>query len=189
VKGRSLARWLVVVAATRVVGCTYATSAVHVPESLPGFGAGELALGNVDVIRSKGDIDARTAGDVCGEVEDILGRAVQSHAATAAGDSGARVDVSVRIDGQDDFIADAGYYDGCGAMPLLIFAPGGTMTENDRVSVSLVVRSRAGVYEGHGFGDRNGSLYVGARRRALAVALDRALADAAAHGPRVTASR
>jgi hypothetical protein len=175
-----MARWVTVGLAVRVVGCTYATPAVHVPPGLPGLAAGQIALGDVDVARKGGDMGRQTAADVCGEVEDILGRAVRGRAASG---SDARVDVQVRLEGSDDFISDAGYEDGCGAMPLLVAAPAGAMTENERVSVDLTLRTGGATFRGHGYGDRNGSMYVGARRRALAVALDHALADAATRGP------
>ncbi|MCA9643462.1 MAG: hypothetical protein KC492_22340 [Myxococcales bacterium] len=63
--------------------------------------------------------------------------------------------------------------------PLLVAAPAGAMIEASDLTVDVDLEAGGQTFHGHGEANKNGSLYVDARRRALAVALDRALKDAA----------
>jgi hypothetical protein len=57
--------------------------------------------------------------------------------------------------------------------------PAGMVYEEQALEVDLTVERDGHTWAGHGAAHRGGSIYAHARRRALAAAIDRALADAA----------
>jgi len=58
---------------------------------------------------------------------------------------------------------------------------GGMVTEREHVGVDVVVTSHGRLLRGHGEAEKEGSIYAPAQKRALALALGRAIRDAYAH--------
>jgi hypothetical protein len=76
-------------------------------------------------------------------------------------------------------IDDAIYEDG---IAVIAYLPAlfGAYTGRERLSVDITLETGGSSFRGSGSAEKLGSLYAPARRRALAVALDNALADASA---------
>ena len=148
--------------AVLLVGCVYTTPRVHSPQALA---AGEITVANTD---------AAIAEAVRGEARSLLNRV---HGAGPR----ATIDVHVVLDGDIDYLTCLypcwPATDDLARVYVILGAPFGFMQGESRVSVDVVVHTADGrLLAGHGEGDKYGSRYVPARRRALAVALDHALA-------------
>lgn len=154
-------------------GCVYRTPKAHLPASLPSVAASELCIAGITVEDAEGPLDPQKEAAVQGEAGSILTKAIQSR----GGEAGpGRVSAHVRL-GVTGSIDDSVRKDGIAAMAYL-YAPFGLVIERQEVDVDVTLQTRGRSFTGHGHADRLGSIYAHARRRALAVALDRALADA-----------
>ena len=123
-------------------------------------------------------VDTHTPADLWQDTVQILGKAARARPAASG-----RARVRVRIDlERRSSIYDAMRKDGI-AFVALLGAPLGLVIDNEKLSVDLTVESAGRTFTGHGAAEKLGSLYAPARRRALAVALDRALADASTKRP------
>lgn len=86
--------------------------------------------------------------------------------------------VSTRVVIEDESsIDDAMKHDGLAAVALLA-APFGFVMSRARVSVDVTIERDGKTLVGHGTAERLGSIYAPARKRAIAVALERAIANA-----------
>lgn len=132
-----------------------------------------IQLAEVTVVGPKGDVPLNVYSEVQRELGDLVG---SDHAIT---ERTARMVVHVEILAVDDFISDAGYHDGCGAIPLLVAAPTGANIESEKLRVDVTIQAGGRTLRGSGFGEKGGSLYARSLRRSLASALDRAMKEAA----------
>ncbi|MCA9592369.1 MAG: hypothetical protein KC776_03635 [Myxococcales bacterium] len=169
---------LFVVAATRCFGCTYATPKVHAPERSAQLSKHRLELTEVTVVNNGVEVPKEIAAYVHEATQEILEDAAPPHPGSRA----AKMSVHVDLKDEQNYPAIVGAHDGCGAVPLLVAAPAGVKLESAKLSVDVAVETDGKRLRGHGEAEKEGSLYVDARRRALAVALDRALADATKGG-------
>ncbi|MDB4996369.1 MAG: hypothetical protein JWM74_3801 [Myxococcaceae bacterium] len=175
------ARLVFVLFVTRAVGgCAYATPSVHVPESVPPLSVAELTAAEITVVDAKNGVDHETEGEVKSQTASILSRA-RRPAGTSAGAT--RMLVRVELVEHEQNIYDASLRrDGCAVMGMA-GVPVGQIVDRERLSVDVTLQdAQAGLtYKGSASANEYGSIYAHARRRALARALDRALADAATH--------
>ena len=155
------------------VGCAYRTPTVHLPSSLPRT---RVELAGVDVTQRGKAVDAKTAGQVGRWTGEILAKAAARRGVSTA-PGGVRVQVQVDLVDQDRFAQRALAQDGFAVFGM-IGIPFGQDYEGEKVSVQVTAEWDGRTVTGHGTAEKWGSIYAPARRRALAVALDQALADA-----------
>jgi hypothetical protein len=175
--------FLVAVAAG-AAGCAYRTPAVHLPAAIPPVAPGALDVTEVTVVADGDDVDPEDAADVREWTAALLAKAANergaAHPAGAAGGP-ARVHVHVEL-----VSSRPGFFLGIlkgGPLTGMIALPGwllGGEIVRERLRVGVTLETGGRTFTGEAWGDKAGSLYVPARRRALAIALDRALAAAAA---------
>jgi hypothetical protein len=160
-----------VLAALLTAGCAYQTPPVRAPARMS---AGPLEAADVQVADADGAATAELAADVRAEVAAMLARAVPPEA-------GAPTPVSVRVRILRDVPVgqEAMRQDGMAAIFLIPGIPFGQVDRDARVEVEVSYEIHGRMHTGHAVAARQGSIYAPARRRALAVALDRALARAA----------
>jgi hypothetical protein len=149
---------------TAAAGCAYRTPAVHAPPVLPGFEVSDVTV-----------FDHAGAGDeekVRERTFDLLRHAAKPGAARAS--------VRVSIAYHDPNIYSRSLaQDGCAAMGM-VGVPVGQIIDRESVVVDVsIVETDGRVHRGWAVADKHGSLYAPASKRALASALDKALADAA----------
>jgi hypothetical protein len=159
-------------------GCAYQTPAAHIPAGMPAIAPSTLEVSDVTVIDAKRPIDDETVAGVRRDTAAILQKAAKERGALARPGSTV-VHAHVTLEEDVDFADRALKQDGIaifGLWPVLL----GMKHERQKLSVDVEVETNGHLYKGHGTADKGGGLYSRARRRALAVALDRALADAAA---------
>ncbi len=155
-----------------LAACAYATPAVHIPESLP-IAPAHLELEDVIVMDGDRPADAALASEVRGQTAEILERALGARSGGAA----QRAKVSVRVDLEWKYdIYDAMREDGIAVVAWLP-ATLGVAIGRQRVSAEVTVEVGDRTFVGHGTGEKIGSIYASPRRRALATALDQALAE------------
>lgn len=147
--------------------CAYRTPEVHVPASLPGFEVSEVTVS-----------DERDAVD--GDVEAELRSRTTQTLARAARPGAAKASVRVAlVDHESNVYAPAMARDGCAAFGM-IGVPAGQIIDRDTIVVDVsIVEPDGRIHRGWAIAEKMGSLYAPAPRRALAAALDRALANAA----------
>jgi len=153
-------------AALLASGCAYRTPNVTLPPEVPAIEPSAVSVEGAD------DLDPDTVADLRGKTEQLLAHASRRHTGHA------RVCVHVVLEKDVDALSNAMHQDGMAAMavPALLL---GTSFQYARVAVDLAIETEDGrVLYGRGEATKDGSLYAAARKRALAVALDRALADA-----------
>jgi len=92
----------------------------------------------------------------------------------------AQASVSVDLGATDSYLS-ALRHDGMALWFVIWPMLGGMVTEREHVGVDVVVTSHGRLLRGHGEADKQGSIYAPAQKRALAVALNRAIRDAYAH--------
>lgn len=163
---------------TRAVACTYRTPDVHYPEGLPAIDPARLELTKVSVYdegRGAPVTDSGIVGEVQRDLDEVFAKAVRKRGTTG---SDAKAKVVVRLFAHGG-ISDAVSRDGCAAVGY-VTAPSGQVTEWEELAVDLTLDVEGRTYRGTGRAEKIGSIYVDARRRALATALDIALAQAAA---------
>jgi hypothetical protein len=152
-------------------GCAYQTRTPNVLCAVPVPASAEITV--IDEVRP---LDAATEGDVRREAAWILARTRSPGAST--GRMRARVVLEDRRD-----VYDAMREDGFAFVGLLP-APLGLVTGRERLAIDVVVETDDAVYEGRGEAEQVGGIYAPARRKALALALERALVDASLRGAR-----
>lgn len=133
-----------------------------------------MRLDDIDVRAPNRTLDAATVAEVRAETAAILDRASIARGGSPAG----RVRVRVELVERRDYASEALQQDGFaifGLWPVIV----GMVSEREKLSVDVTIDDAGRTLEGHGTSEKLGGLYAPARRRALAVALDTALADAA----------
>jgi hypothetical protein len=166
---------------TRGVGaCAYATPSVHVPESVPPLSVTELNAAEITVVDPKNGVDRETEGEVRNQTASILSRA-RRPPGTSAGATRMLVRVEL-VEHEQNIYAASLHQDGC-AIVGMAGVPVGQIVDRENLLVDVTLQdAQAGLtYKGRASANEYGSIYAHARRRALARALDRALADAASH--------
>jgi hypothetical protein len=121
-------------------------------------------------------MDPEADADVRVKTAKILADAARK---SRSGDGPAVVRVKVSL---GEYVNDSGRYVAEMALGFwLLAAPAGLTYDRQALSVDLAVTRGGRTFSGHGEAESRGGLYAPARKRALALALDRALADAARH--------
>ncbi len=173
--------------ASSTAACVYRTPQAHVPVAIPAFSAIDVEGSTTEVTTAEGlalkpDADQKIRRDLA-EALAAAGkrRGASDEQAAQAGERGkARFHAHVHI--QEEIPWDAAINkDGIAVVSLIAF-PFGIINTRERLTVDVTVESGGWAFTGHGAADKFGSLYSPALKRALAVALDQALADASAHG-------
>ena len=145
-------------------GCAYRTPPVHAPSELPGFEVSDVTV-----------FDHVGAGDeekVRERTLDLLRHAAKPGAARAS------VRVSI-ADHDPNIYSRSLAQDGCAVMGM-IGVPAGQVIDRESVVVDVsIIEPDGNVHRGWAVAEKHGSLYAPASKRALAAALDKALADAA----------
>jgi hypothetical protein len=169
------------VVAALSAGCAFRTPTPNLPESLAGTrnGPAQLDVTEVAVADSTGELDAETRAAVRAQTVKILEDAARK---SETGGAPAVVRVSVVLDEHKDYAASAMATDGFAVFAWFLLAPAGVTFDRQSLSVEVEVDSEGRRFVGSGRADMEGSIYAPARKRALAVALSRALADAAREG-------
>ncbi|MBL9028082.1 MAG: hypothetical protein JNL21_38175 [Myxococcales bacterium] len=179
---RSVARRsLPVLVAALSAGCAFRTPTPELPEELVGsrHGPAQLDVTEVAVTDSAGDVDSETQAAVRTQTVKILEDAARK---STTGGAPSLVRVSVVLDEHHDYAASAVATDGLAVFAWFLLAPAGVTFDRQSLWVEVEVDSAGRRFVGRGHADREGSIYAPARKRALAVALSRALADAAREG-------
>lgn len=161
---------------TRAMACTYRTPDVHYPEGLPAIDPARLALTKVTVYdegRGAAVTEPDTVGEVQRDLDEVFAKAVRKRGTTG---SDAKAKINVRLFAHGG-MSDAVSRDGCAAVGY-VTTPSGQATEWEELAVDLTLDVEGRTYRGTGRAEKIGSIYVDARRRALATALDIALAQA-----------
>ena len=153
-------------------GCAFRTATVHVPAPIPAMAAGQLAT-DVTVTGAE-PVDDAVAGEVRAKTTRMMRKAASEHGAPG------HVQVSVDLARRVDYLSFL-HRDGMAAAFLAFPLLAGMVLDHETIGVDVTVESGGRTFTGHGEGDKDGSLYASGLKRALAVALDRALADAAKH--------
>ncbi len=153
-----------------LTGCAYRIPETHVPTPI----ADEVATSPIDITvdAARGEVDSKTAQSVRDDTVAIL-----AGAGARPRDAGARMHVHVRLVARRD-ANDALNEDGFAVFGLwpVVF---GMVCERQELTVDVTIDADGRAITGHGAAEKLGGIYAPARRRALAVALDAALADAA----------
>ena len=140
-----------------VTGCAFRTATVAVPEP--------LRVTHVAVRAGSNEEDTQAAYD---RTKRML--ATKKHPEAEAS-------VAVDLGTTNDYLAFL-HQDGI-ALTLLVWPMlAGLVTAREHVGVDVVVTSHGRLLRGHGEAEKEGSIYAPAQKRALAVALGRALRDA-----------
>ncbi len=150
-------------------GCAYQTPPVRAPERMS---AGPLTAAAVDVVGGDEAIAREVGDEVKADVADMLARAVPADAGTPT-----PVRVRVRILADRMVLEEALRQDGFAGIGLAGFFLG-QVTDEARVEVGVWFDVLGRTRAGHAVVSKEGSVYAPARRRALAAALDLALARA-----------
>jgi hypothetical protein len=168
---------LIPLAALGAVACVHQAPPVQIPASVPDFSSVRVDETKVTVVYSDGDAaEPEIAADYQREADSLLSdAAAKRKGAAATADAEVRV---VILGGRSVYRA------GAFVLPYVLFAHAfGTATTFGKISVDLTLRSDGHVFRGHGEASEKGSYRVSIRRRALAVALDQALAHGAIADP------
>ena len=172
--------------ASSTAACVYRTPQAHVPESIPVFSAIDVEGSTAEVTTVEGlalqpDAEQKIRRDLAEALASAGKRRRAAPGDEQAGERGkARFHAHVHV--QEEIPWDAAINkDGIAVVSLLAF-PFGIINTRERLTVDVTVQSGGWSFTGHGAADKFGSIYSPALKRALAVALDRALADASTHG-------
>lgn len=171
--GRRMVIAASVAAVGALSGCTYRAASVHLPEPMRAV-APDVA--NVQVaVAGGGSTDDPNERDVAATTADIVSRSI---AKEASGGAPAVVHVDVDLGEYRYFFR--GVKDGMGIATIMLAALGGLKLDRRSLAVTVRFESNGKTFVGRGSATKDGSIYASAERRALAVALDQALADAVA---------
>lgn len=144
--------------------CAYRTPPVHAPSELPGFEVTDVTV--VDHVGTGDDAKVKE------RTLDLLGHAAKPGAARAS------VRVSI-ADHEDNIYSRSLSQDGCAVLGM-VGVPAGQIIDRESVVVDVsIVEPDGTTHRGWAVAEKYGSLYAPASKRALAAALDKALADAA----------
>jgi hypothetical protein len=143
-----------------LTGCAFRTPTVAAPEP--------LAVTHVAVRAGSNEEDTQAAYE---RTRKML--RTKKHAE-------ARASIAVDLGKTDDYLAFL-HQDGIALWFLIWPMLGGMVTAREHVGVDVVVTSHGRLLRGHGEAEKEGSIYAPAQKRALAVALGRALHDAYGH--------
>lgn len=159
------------------VGCAFRTPTPNVPAVIAGRASptADLRVSEVTVVSDEGNVDPETVVAVRDQTVKILADA--AHKSSTGGGS-ANVRVHVRLGEYTDALENALHVDGIAVFGYFM-APAGLAFERQKFSVDVAIERGGRAFTGHGEADKGGSIYARARKRARAVALDKALADAA----------
>lgn len=161
----------------RGLGCAYRTPDVHIPVSLPAIDPARIDVEKVTVVdeaRGAPPVDDAVVRDLRKDTLDVLTKAVSAHGdrdVHSGVAAKAKVDVHLYAHGGLDTAVKE---DGCAAVGYA-GAPAGQDIGWEQIGVDITLDVEGQTYRGHGSAEKAGSIYAEARRRALAVALDRAL--------------
>jgi hypothetical protein len=171
--------FLLLALATGPMGCVYRVPPAHLPDFLAVPAAG-LDVAEVQIVdHHPTQVDTDTPEDAWQDTVQILAGAARERPASGA--LPARVRVRIDRDRRGS-IFDSMRTDGIASIGLF-FLPFGFVMDNEKISVDVTIEHAGRTFTGHGSAEKLGSMYAPARRRALAVALDRALADASTKNP------
>jgi hypothetical protein len=165
------------VLALATAGCAFRTPTPHLPAEIAGAerGPADLVVSEVEVVDRRGHVDAETADAVRAQTRKLLADAARK---SPFGDGPAVVSVSVALGEHVDHADRAMRLDGIAVFPWLLMWPAGVTYERQKLSVDLTIVRGGRTFVGHGAAAKDGSIYARARKRALAFAIDEALADA-----------
>jgi hypothetical protein len=161
-----------------LLGCTYRTPQVHVPTAFLAGGSESVDVTDVVVLDRGEPAQPEVAKAVAESLRDMLDADASDRRPHPAS---TRMSLRVNLLASRDWVASAGRTDGCGAAAVVLVAPTGLKIEDAEVAIDAAVESNGHRYSGSGMAQKDGSIYVSARRRSLAVALNGALTAAAAH--------
>ena len=166
---------------TLSAGCAFRTPTPSIPPSLAGDAAppAHVTVAAVAVTSTEGELDIETRDAVRAQTEKILVDAARKN---ATGGQAPVVRADVELGVFEDYAAAAMARDGMAVFSYFLLAPAGVAFERQRLTVHLQVERDGRRFHGTGTADKQGSIYAPARKRALAVAIDNALADAARRG-------
>ena len=169
---------LTIVLAIAGSGCAFRTPTPSIPPSLAGDAAppARVTVAAVNVTSAEGDVDSETRVAVRAQTEKILADAARKN---ATGGETPVVRAEIELGVFEDYAASAMARDGMAVFPYLMLAPAGVTFERQRLTVRLQIERDGRRFEGTGSADKEGSISAPARKRALAVAIHEALADAA----------
>jgi hypothetical protein len=159
------------------VGCAFRTPTPNVPPVIAGSASppAHLRVSEVTVVSDEGNVDPETVGAVRDQTVKILADAARK---SSTGGGSANVRVRVHLGEYTDSVETAMHVDGLAVIGYFM-APAGLTFERQKLSVDVAIERGGRAFTGHGEADKEGSIYARARKRALAVALDEALSDAA----------
>jgi hypothetical protein len=175
-----MTRWLLAAFSLATTGCAFRTPTPNLPPAIVGYGRppAQIEVASVDVASTKGPLDPVVADEVRTRTMKILSDAARK---SRSGDGPAVVHVKVSL---GEYRNDVGKYLANMSIGFwLLGAPAGLTYDKQSLSVDLDVTRNGRSFAGHGEGECWGGLYAPARKRAIAVALDRALANAAGRTP------
>lgn len=160
-----------------MAGCAYGTPQAELPAAVPQFSAVDVDASEVVVHDDMANIGANEAVEARRDIAEILNRAQR----TAAPAKPARFRANVTLGD-----VDVGWWGICVGIGVLVAAPvtcsiyyvAGGVTYTRRAHVELSFDAGGRTWTGVGDGEASGGLYVTARRRALAEAIQRAMAQA-----------
>lgn len=151
-------------------GCAYRTRPTNVPEGLTLPAAASDV--SVTVRSGAASVDADEEASVRAETERVVRDATTRR--PRAGHLNVVVDLQLRATAYDVIRRDGLAVIGLAPAPL------GMITERERLGLEVTFTDEGGrVHRGRGAADVTGGIYAPARRKALALALERALVDAA----------
>jgi hypothetical protein len=176
VSGRSAGSFLLPFAVT-AAGCAFRVASPSLPHALAGDAAPPAHL-EITAIDVEGEAAAEpgVVEQVRADVRKMLAGAAR---ASCTGDGPVLVHISVRLGEYVNTMDEALRQDGFAGLGYVAY-PFGATYEVQKLAVDVAVTRAGHTFEGHGEAEKEGSIYAHARERALGVALDRALADAAA---------
>jgi hypothetical protein len=166
--------------------CVYGTPTPQVPRELRTYTAVDVAASDVTLNDNASDLD--TEDDAAAVRSDIAEFLTDPEIDLPA--SGPPIRFRAKIDYSNKKTNSVGFVV-CAVIGLGVLAPitcgifvvAGGKTWMQSAHVEIEIETRGGLYFGQGDARASGGLYVSARRRAIAEALRRALADAAEKGP------
>ncbi len=159
------------------VGCAYRTPVVHVPASVT-----EAPLESPEITAE--DLDARPDAEAIDAAKADATRMLALAPGAPTGEKPGHLRVHVSLGAHSSFYESGGRAmsrDGCaaiGALPLYASTLAGVAHESRTVTVEVTLERAGRTAHGQATVTKRGSLYAPARRRAIAAALDLALARA-----------
>jgi hypothetical protein len=172
----------VCITALTVSGCAYGTPTPRFSTSVPRFSSVDVEASEVVLHDDGADLAPEEATTARQELADLFEASTRPRPETP---TPARFRAKVTLDSKKGVIYMA--FGGCAVAGLVILAPAtcglyfvlGGVGSARTAHVEVALETPQGVVVGEGDGYGSGGLYANARRRALAEALERAMANAA----------